>query len=84
MGTSDSRWHYSGWNIDDVSVMAANPVVLDGDFDLDCDVDPDDLMIMLDHWLETCTECDGTDLSDDGVVDLRDLSILAQNWLTEL
>ncbi|MCF7954647.1 MAG: hypothetical protein K9M75_02480, partial [Phycisphaerae bacterium] len=82
MGPTDWAWNYSGWNIDDVMVMAVNPVKMDGDFDLDCDVDPEDLMIMLNHWLETCTECDGTDLVEDGVINMRDLAILAQNWLS--
>lgn len=84
MGTTDPRWHYSGWNIDDVSVMAANPVVFDGDFDLDCDVDADDLIIMAGHWLETCTECDGTDLVDNDVIDMQDFAIFAMNWLKEV
>ena len=84
MGLADNMWHYSGWNIDDVKLLAANPVLLTGDFDADCDVDSSDLIIMVNNWLQTCTECDGTDIFDDGIVNIRDLAVFAQNWLKQI
>lgn len=77
MGTTDRTWQYSGWNIDDVKLYT----VLVGDFDDDCDVDLSDLTIMIDHWLQTCTECDGTDIFEDGIINIKDLAIFAKYWL---
>ena len=81
MGRTDRIWHYSGWNIDDVELLASNPSVLVGDFVQDCQVDPDDLTIMINHWLNSCGDCEGTDLNTDGSVTFADFSLFAQHWL---
>ncbi len=81
MGTTDARWHYSGWNIDDVELLASDPSVLVGDFVQDCQVDSSDLTIMMNHWLDLCGDCEGTDLNTDGAVSLADFSLFAQHWL---
>jgi hypothetical protein len=81
---SDGGWQYSGWNIDDVELIANNTHVLTGDIKQDCQVDLGDLTIMMDYWLDLCGDCEGADLSDDGKVDLKDFAILAQNWLEEI
>jgi hypothetical protein len=81
---SDGGWQYSGWNIDDVELIANNTHVLTGDIKQDCQVDLGDLTIMMDYWLDLCGDCEGADLSDNGKVDLKDFAILAQNWLEEI
>ena len=81
MGTTDPRWHYSGWNIDDVALFASEVPDIAGDFEPDCDVDIDDLIIMMNHWLQSCGDCDGTDMSLNGTVGLEDFAMFAQNWL---
>jgi hypothetical protein len=54
--------------------------VIPGDFELDGDVDFDDLFILAAYWLESNQPgCIG-DLDGDCDVDLQDFSILAQNW----
>lgn len=83
MGNTNSKSHYSGWNVDDVKLVAGNPVQIDGDLDFDCEVGPDDLRIMVGNWLAACGQCNGADMSADGIVDIRDLSMLAENWLRE-
>ncbi|MBL7214803.1 MAG: S8 family serine peptidase [Phycisphaerae bacterium] len=82
MGTTDNLWHYSGWNIDDVQVWGASPAQKVGDFEPDCDVDVDDLNLMIAYWLQVCGDCQGTDLLADGIVNLEDFVLFAQNWLT--
>lgn len=84
MGLTDNTWHYSGWNIDDVKLLAANPIQLPGDFQADCQVDSSDLVIMMNYWLETCPDCQGADLTDDGTVNLDDFAIFALNWLNQI
>ena len=56
-----------------------------GDLDGDNNIDIDDFVILLSHWLETgCSEpdfCEGADLNRDGIVDTNDFSLFADNWL---
>lgn len=83
MGKTDSVWFYSGWNIDDVTLSGAGPYHLAGDFQPDCDVDFDDLTLLISYWLQLCGDCRGTDLVADGIVNLEDFALLAQNWLIQ-
>ena len=84
MGVTDNRFHYSGWNIDDVTLLASDVPGLTGDFEPDCDVDVDDLALMVNYWLELCGDCEDTDLSSDGTVNLEDFAIFAENWLEQM
>lgn len=83
LGTTDNNRHYAGWNIDDVIVTGLSGafVPLSGDFEPDCDVDADDLSRLIAYWLQTCGNCQGADLIADGIVNLKDFRVLAQNWL---
>ena len=84
LGPTDSSWRYSGWNIDDVAVIGEGTFTpMAGDFEPDCDVDFDDLALLISYWLQTCGggDCEGTDLLADGIVNLNDFQRLAQNWL---
>lgn len=86
MGTTDGFFQYSGWNIDDVTVTGAVPStgILAGDFEPDCDVDVNDLTLLISYWLADCGDCGGVDLIVDGIVDLADFQALANNWLAGL
>ena len=87
MGTTDGFFQYSGWNIDDVQLTGFSPVPfqsITGDFEPDCDVDVYDLNLLLYYWLAVCGDCEGADLIDDGVVNLADFGVLADNWLAGL
>jgi hypothetical protein len=54
--------------------------IIPGDFELDGDVDFDDLWVLSTYWLEYNRRgCIG-DLDGDNIVDLKDLAIFAQNW----
>lgn len=84
MGTTDSSWQYSGWNIDDVEIWAypSTPDIV-GDLDGDGDVDLADLSVLLGAY----GSCSGdpnynpvADLDSSGCVDLVDLSSLLTNY----
>ncbi|MCH8822910.1 MAG: hypothetical protein IH984_05305 [Planctomycetes bacterium] len=49
-----------------------------GDLDLDCEIDLDDLVLLLDNW-GPCDECP-YDLDGNGIVSTSDLLILFSNW----
>ncbi|MHC4927710.1 MAG: choice-of-anchor J domain-containing protein [Planctomycetota bacterium] len=85
MGPTNNNQNYSGWNIDDVVVTGrtAGFVPVLGDFEPDCDIDMDDLTRLIAYWLQTCGDCEGADLLADGIVNLEDVRILAENWLIE-
>lgn len=58
-----------------------------GDFNGDCIVDNDDLEDFALYWLDDdCAPennyCQGSDLEQDGDVDLVDFAVLAENWLS--
>lgn len=87
MGKTNQKDHYSGWNIDDVEVTGLGPASfspLVGDLEPDCDVDFDDLTLLIYYWLAACGDCEGADLIADGVVNLADFAVLADNWLAGL
>jgi len=53
-----------------------------GDFDGSCRVDFADLVLLAARWMNAnCGICGGADFTDDGNVDLRDISVFAENWL---
>ena len=83
MGPTDGSWVYSGWNIDDVEEVTGSEhfVPTTGDFNQDCDVDLGDLTLLIRYWLQSCGDCQGTDLLTDGIVNLEDFAFFAQNWL---
>jgi len=57
-------------------------VTVKGDFDGDHQVNLDDFDVLGTNWLDTaCGDCNGADLTDDGVVGIADLLIIAENWL---
>jgi len=64
-----------------IELIQASPEnIIPGDFELDGDVDFDDLCVLSTYWLESNRRgCIG-DLDGDNIVDLKDLAIFAQNW----
>jgi hypothetical protein len=65
---------------------------LDGDINRDCKVNFKDFSWLATDWLENCSDPDyfsdpqsncyrGTDLNDDGPVDLNDLKLLSDSWM---
>jgi PhoPQ-activated pathogenicity-related protein len=49
-------------------------------FDTDCDVDFDDLAILLSHWLSSEPSVDIAALCGDGIINFLDYSLLAAEW----
>jgi len=88
------RWHYYNanyenyWGIDDVQIVAdaASQTSLVGDFDSDCDVDYDDLVIFTSAWLTDSGQpnwnpaCDIAE-PNDGVINGFDYAVFAGNWM---
>jgi hypothetical protein len=88
------RWHYYNanyenyWGIDDVQIVAdaAGQTSLVGDFDSDCDVDYDDLVIFTSAWLTDSGQpnwnpaCDIAE-PNDGVINGFDYAVFAGNWM---
>jgi hypothetical protein len=84
LGPTNNNQAYSGWNIDDVLLTGTGDMAAPtpGDFEPDCDVDLDDLMYLVQYWLQSCGTC-AADLTADSTVNLEDAAILAQHWLTQ-
>lgn len=66
-----------------LGIGAPDLSTLPGDIEPDCDIDADDLLSMIYLWLQSCTECGPSELTGDGLINLKDLTILADHWLTE-
>lgn len=69
---------YFGWGL--VNARAAVDYFAISDFDMDGDVDEDDLAVFSSQWLETGVDLEA-DLYADEHVDLADFSIFAKDWL---
>ena len=87
------RWHYYNanydwyWGVDDVQIIATSVVEAPvGDFDSDCDVDYDDLVIFMSAWLSSPGQpnwnpaCDIAE-PNDGVINEFDFAVFAGNWM---
>ncbi len=73
-------------NVDHTTDFAPIIYLKPGDFDRNNVIDKDDLVKMLEKWMitkESLYWSDKYDLAEpkDGIIDLRDLSVLAENWL---
>ena len=80
MGPTDTSVSYPGWNLDDVEIWAvAVPPQLAGDLDGDCDVDFDDLNLLLASYGQSGAGLTG-DIDDDDDVDFDDLNLLLANY----
>ncbi|MCH2140299.1 MAG: S8 family serine peptidase [Phycisphaerales bacterium] len=80
-GTTDSSWQYSGWNIDDVQIVAISTASdVPGDANGDGIVNADDILLVISAW-GPCPpgDCDG-DLNGDGVVNTDDLLMVIAGW----
>jgi len=65
-----------GWGL--IDAPAALQFTIPGDLTGDLEVTPEDLIMLADQWLATGSSLP-PDFNDDGVVDLLDLAILAEN-----
>jgi len=87
MGPTNTNKPFSGWNIDDVSVIGQyQGQVIAGDFELDCDVDFFDFSILASAWLSGpgegnwCLHCDVSE-PNDNIINILDFQIFTSNWL---
>jgi len=87
MGPTNSNKPFSGWNIDDVSVIGQyQGQVIAGDFEPDCDVDFSDFSILADAWLSElddgnwCLPCDISE-PNDNIINILDFRVFTSNWL---
>ncbi len=85
MGRTDSRFHYSGWNIDDVVFLGSNGSSVVGDITDYGKVDYRDFAILSSQWRNSgCVDpgrCNGADIIKDGIVDIYDLLAIINYWL---
>jgi subtilisin family serine protease len=66
----------SGWS----NVVSSRQCNIPGDFQPDCDVDFNDLMIMANQWLQS-PGTPSADINQDGIVNFIDFAELANYWL---
>lgn len=79
MGGTDGSWQYSGWNLDDIQIIAnAPPTSVPGDLNDDGIVDGADLTVLLSMWGE-CFGC-VADFNGDNIVNGADLTTLLGYW----
>jgi hypothetical protein len=65
--------------------IGADEFVYLGDIDFNGDVDFVDFAAFASYWQDTnCGKCSGADLTGDGIADIKDLAVLADNWLNSL
>jgi hypothetical protein len=90
------RWYYYNadwewyWGIDDVEIIAsAVSQSIQGDFNLDCDVDLYDFAVLASAWQSSPGDGNwdpACDISDpkDNIIDGLDLAVLVEHWLAGL
>jgi subtilisin family serine protease len=69
-------WVESGWS----NVVSSRQCNIPGDFQPDCKVDFNDLMIMANQWLQS-PGTPSADINQDGIVNFIDFAELANHWL---
>ncbi|MDP7006075.1 MAG: M14 family zinc carboxypeptidase [Phycisphaerales bacterium] len=79
MGTTDSWWRYSGWNVDDVQFLSSTQDGVLGDVNCDGLVNVTDILAIVSQW----GQCQGVcyeDIVPDGSIDVTDLLQVIGNW----
>ncbi len=79
MGATDGAWQYSGWNIDDVQLLALLDVAVQGDVNCDGIVDVSDLLSIISNW-GSCAGICSEDIVPDGTINVTDLLQVIGNW----
>jgi hypothetical protein len=79
MGTTDSGWTYSGWNIDDVQIVSSGASGLIGDVNCDGTINVTDILSVVSEWGQCDTHC-AQDIVPDGTIDVLDLLHVIGNW----
>jgi hypothetical protein len=79
MGTTDSGWTYSGWNIDDVQILSSGNSGIAGDVNCDGIVDVTDVLSVVSEWGPCASHCP-QDIVPDGMIDVLDLLNVIGNW----
>jgi len=89
------RWHYYDahydyyWGIDNVKITAVSayePIVIAGDLNMDHSIDFHDFAIFGSAWRSSAGQGNWNSVCDianpkDGIIDEKDLAVLAENWL---
>ena len=79
MGTTDSAWRYSGWNIDDVEILTTSSGAILGDVNCDGAVSITDILSIISAW-GTCDTVCNEDIVPDGFINVSDLLQVIGNW----
>ncbi|MCC7387173.1 MAG: trypsin-like peptidase domain-containing protein [Phycisphaerales bacterium] len=77
MGTTDSSWLFSGWNIDDVAIWGVSSAECVADFNGDGSVNTLDVLSFLNAWNAGDSSAD---INDDGNIDTLDVLAFLNLW----
>ena len=69
-----------------IALFCAISLAVNGDINNDSKVNFNDLSIMAENWLDSCSSpswCNGADINTDNVVNMEDYAMLAKNWGTD-
>lgn len=79
MGSTDTAWQYSGWNIDDVSISASVEAGVVGDVNCDGLVNVKDILTIISSW-GPCEGVCAEDIVPDENINVSDLLLVIANW----
>ena len=66
-----------------IALFCSISSAIDGDINNDSKVNFNDLTIMAENWLDSCSGpswCNGADINTDNIVNMQDFALLSQNW----
>ncbi|MCK4886183.1 MAG: hypothetical protein KAS96_02280 [Planctomycetes bacterium] len=66
-----------------IALFCSISLAIDGDINNDSKVNFDDLTIIAENWLDSCSDpswCNGADINADNIVNMKDFALLSQNW----
>ncbi len=79
MGSTDSAWQYSGWNIDDVYISTSIESGMVGDVNCDGLVSVEDVLTIISSW-GPCEGVCAEDIVPDQNINVSDLLLVIANW----
>ena len=66
-----------------IALFSSISLAVDGDINNDSRVNFNDLSIIAENWLDSCSSpswCNGADINTDNIVNMEDYAMLAENW----